>query len=178
MEIDELKKKIRTIPHFPKQGVMFRDITTLLKDPEAVKDVVSRFVLYFKNKNIDVVVAPEARGFIFGSLVAYELNASFVPIRKSGKLPAKTIKYEYELEYGKDCIEIHEDAIENGQKVLIIDDLLATGGTIEATIKLVENLGAIVVGLGFLIELVDLYGRKRLKNYDVFSILQFKEDDP
>jgi len=173
----DLKEKIRTIPNFPKKGIMFRDITTLLKDSNALRYAIKKMVEYYKDKNIEVVVAPESRGFIFGALLAHELGAGFVPVRKSGKLPAETIRYEYELEYGKDAIEMHVDSIEPGQRVLIVDDLLATGGTIEATANLVKKLGGNIIGFGFLIELIDLNGRERLKDYDVFSLIQFREDE-
>ena len=172
----DLKSKIRTVPHFPKKGIMFRDITTLLKDPKAFKYSIKKLKKYYKDKNVDVVAGPESRGFIFGAVLAHELGVGFVPIRKPGKLPAETESQEYELEYGTDKIEIHKDAIEKGQNVLIIDDLLATGGTSEAAAKLVEKLGGKVAGLAYLIELSFLKGRDKLKNYDVYSLIDYDSE--
>jgi adenine phosphoribosyltransferase len=172
----DLKSKIRTVPHFPKQGIMFRDITTLLKDPKAFKYSIKKLKKYCKDKNVDVVAGPESRGFIFGAVLAHELGVGFVPIRKPGKLPAETESQEYALEYGTDKIEIHKDAISKGQNVLIIDDLLATGGTSEAAAKLVEKLGGKVAGLAYLIELSFLKGRDKLKKYDVYSLIDYEEE--
>jgi adenine phosphoribosyltransferase len=170
----DLKSKIRTIPDWPKKGIMFRDVTTLLQDKDAFKEVMDKFCERYKDKEIDVVVGIESRGFIFGAVLAYLLGKSFVPVRKEGKLPYKTMKQEYALEYGNAVIEIHKDAIQKGQKVLIVDDLIATAGTLAATIKLVELFGAEVVECAVLIELIDLKGREKLANYDVFSLIEFE----
>jgi adenine phosphoribosyltransferase len=168
-----LKSKIRRIPEF--KGVVFWDITTLLKDQTCFKETIKQLANYYRNKKIDVIVSNEARGFIIGAPLAYELGVGFVPIRKSGKLPYKCIDLTYKKEYESDTIQIHEDAIAKGQNVLIIDDLLATGGTIKANIELVEKLGGKVAGIGFLIELGYLDGRKLLGDkYEVFSLIQFK----
>jgi len=172
LEID-LKTRIRSVPDFPKKGIVFRDITTLLKDGEAFRRAVDEFYERYKGQRIDKVVSVESRGFIFGSALAQKLGAGFVPIRKPGKLPAETVREEYELEYGKDAIEIHKDAITTGERILVHDDLLATGGTILAACRLVEKLGGNIMGLCFLIELAFLHGRDRLKNYDIFSIIQY-----
>jgi len=169
----DLKSKIRVIEDFPKEGISFKDITTLINDKEAYKYTVDALADYIKNKNVDVVVGPEARGFIFGAPLAYKLEAAFVPVRKKGKLPCETVEVEYDLEYGKDSLEIHKDAIKPGQKVVIVDDLLATEGTIEAVAKLIEKSGAELVGIEFVIELTDLKGRDKLKNYDVMSLVQY-----
>ena len=171
-----LKEKIRTIPHWPVEGVMFRDITTLLQDPAAFKHACDELYKRYKSMKIDVVVGIESRGFIFGAVLAYKLGVGFVPVRKPGKLPSKTISEEYTLEYGKNKIEIHEDAIKKGQKVLIIDDLIATGGTISAAIKLVEKLGGEVVECAFIIELPELKGREKLKGYKIFKLVDFEGD--
>ena len=170
----DLKSKIRTIPDWPKKGIMFRDITPLLQDKKAFKYVIDKFYERYKGKNIDVIVAIESRGFVFGAVLAYKLGCSFVPIRKEGKLPHKTMKQEYSLEYGNAVVEIHEDAIKQGDKVLIVDDLIATGGTISATIKLVELLGGKIIEIAFVIELIDLKGRDKLKDYNVFSLVEFE----
>jgi len=172
--LEYIKKSIRTIPHFPKQGVMYRDITTLLKDPEAMKKVMDIFTKKYKDKGIDIVTGIESRGFIFGSLLAEKINASFVPVRKKGKLPAEKETQEYELEYGTDTLEIHKDAIKPGQKVLVVDDLIATGGTAAATAQLVEKLGGKLEELAFVIELPDLKGREKLKKHNVYSIVSFE----
>ena len=176
---EELKQKIRTVPDFPKNGIMFKDITTLLKDAKALRFVINEFMEYYVKKDVyfDKIVSAESRGFIFGAILAHELRAGFVPIRKSGKLPSKTHKQEYELEYGKDTFEIHEDALEFGDSVLIVDDLLATGGTAEAAIKLCEKSGAKVRGLCFLIELGYLKGRDKLKDYEVFSLVDYDKEE-
>ena len=147
----DLREKVRVIEDFPKEGISFKDITTLISDGEALKEAVDKMAEFFKDKNIDLVVGPEARGFIFGVPVAYALGAGFVPVRKPGKLPADTVKVEYDLEYGSDILEIHKDAIKPGLRVAIVDDLLATGGTIAAVTKLVEQVGGEVVGLSFAI---------------------------
>lgn len=172
----DLKTIIRTIPHFPKQGIMFRDVTTLLKEPNAFRYAVQQFKEYYKDRKIDLIVGPESRGFIFGSILAHELGVGFAPIRKPGKLPAEVEREEYELEYGKDSIEIHKDAIKEGMQVLIVDDLLATGGTAGAAIKLVEKLKGKVVGLAFLMELSYLKPREKLEGYDVFSLIDYEEE--
>jgi adenine phosphoribosyltransferase len=168
-----LASYIRTVPDFPKQGIMFRDITTLLKDADAFQRAVEVMYERYKGERISKVVCVESRGFILGAALALRLQAGFVPVRKKGKLPAATMRQEYALEYGSDEIEIHKDAINAGERVLIHDDLLATGGTITAACKLVEDLGATIVGLSFLIELSFLKGRARLGSYDVFSIIEY-----
>ncbi len=173
---DELISSIRSIPDFPKKGIVFRDITTLLKDPLAFNEAIDAFHEHYRSKEIAKVVSVESRGFIFGAVLAYTLGAGFVPVRKPKKLPAETIKEEYALEYGTDSLEIHVDAISKGERVLIVDDLLATGGTILATAKLVERLGGNIVGLAFLIELSFLKARERLSNYDVFSIINYDSE--
>lgn len=169
-----LYEKIRIIEDFPKKGISFKDVTTLLKDGEAFKYSVDKMIEYAKDKNVDIVVGPEARGFVFGTPVAYGLGVGFVPVRKPGKLPADTLKYEYDLEYGSDCLEIHKDSIKPGQRVLIVDDLLATGGTIASVANLVEQLGGEVAGMCFLIELTALNGRDKLSKYNVESILKYE----
>ena len=169
----DLREKVRVIEDFPKEGISFKDITTLISDGEALKEAVDKMAEFFKDKNIDLVVGPEARGFIFGVPVAYALGAGFVPVRKPGKLPADTVKVEYDLEYGSDILEIHKDAIKPGLRVAIVDDLLATGGTIAAVTKLVEQVVGEVVGLSFAIELEELKGREKLKDYDVMSLLKY-----
>jgi len=169
-----LKEYIRIIEDFPKEGISFKDVTTLLKDGEAFKYSVKVMTNAIKDLNVDIIIGPEARGFIFGAAIAYELGVGFVPVRKPGKLPAETLKYEYDLEYGTDILEIHKDAIKKGDRVAIIDDLLATGGTILSTVKMIEKLGGEVVHIGFLIELEDLAGRKSLDKYDVSSIIKYK----
>ncbi len=171
--MDDLKGFIREIPDFPKPGILFYDITTLLKDPLALRMTVDRFVWQFASKQVDKVIGMESRGFMFGPIVAYNLNAGFVPVRKPGKLPAKSISQSYDLEYGQDTLQMHEDAIEAGDRVLIVDDLIATGGTASATIKLVEQRGGKVVGLGFVIELTFLDGRKRLDGHEVLSLIRY-----
>lgn len=165
--------KIRAIVDFPKKGIIFRDITTAVKDAKALKYMVDFLTEEYKDKKIDYVVGIESRGFIFGAPLAYNLGAGFVVVRKPGKLPAKTISQEYSLEYGTDKIEIHEDAIEEGKNVLIVDDLLATGGTVGASVKLLEKVGANIVGAAFIIELSDLGGREKLKDIDVVSMVQY-----
>src|SRR3989338_2026777 len=168
-----LKEKIRTIPNWPVEGVMFRDITTLLQDGEAFKQSIDELYKRYKDMKIDVVVVIESRGFIIGAVLAYKLGVGFVPIRKPGKLPYKTVHEEYEKEYGKDKIAIHADAIKKGDRVLIADDLIATGGTISAAVRLVEKLGGKVVECAFLIDLPDLKGKDKLKGYKVFSLMEF-----
>jgi len=171
--IKELKSSIRDIPDFPKKGIIFKDITTLLKDGKKFKNAVDFIVGRYKDKKIDKVVSIEARGFILGGVVAYKLGAGIVPVRKKGKLPSETHLIEYELEYGKDFLEIHRDAIKPSDRVLIIDDLLATGGTANAVCSLAEQLKGKVVGVAFLIELTFLKGRSRLKGKNVFSLIKF-----
>ena len=169
----DLKEKIRVIEGFPKEGISFKDITTLVADGEAFKESIDRIVEHLKDKNVDVILGPEARGFIFGVPVAYALGVGFVPVRKKGKLPAETVSVDYSLEYGVDVLEIHKDAIKKGQKVDIVDDLLATGGTVEAVAKLVEKVGAEVVALDFAIELTELKGRDKLEGYEIMSLVQY-----
>lgn len=169
----DLKNYIRNIPDFPQKGVMFRDITTLLKEPEVFKYTVDAFIDRYKDENINKVVSVEARGYIFGGVLAYNLNCGFVPVRKPGKLPAETISLEYTLEYGKNTVEIHKDAINNGERILVFDDLLATGGTVKATCQLVEKLGGKVVECAFIINLTYLQGMEKLKNYKVFSLIKY-----
>lgn len=169
----DLKSKIRDIKDFPTEGILFKDITTLLKDPKAFKYVIDQLVVNYIEEKVDIVVAIESRGFIIGGALAHELGAGFVPVRKMGKLPAKTIVVEYELEYGRDTLAIHEDAILPGQKVLVVDDLLATGGTMGATLRLVEELGGVVIGVAFLIELAFLKGKDKLKKYSVHSLISY-----
>lgn len=169
----DLKEKVRVIDDFPAKGISFKDITTLLKDASALNECINQMADRFKDVKVDMIVGPESRGFIFATPLAYLLNTGFIPVRKPGKLPAETISYEYSLEYGTDKLEMHKDSILPGQKVLIVDDLLATGGTMYAAAKLVEKLGGEVVGLGFLIELEDLNGREKLKGYKVESLIQY-----
>ena len=169
----DLNKYIASIQDFPKEGILFRDMTPLLADGKAFTFALDELAEFAKSVNADVIVGPEARGFIFGTPVAYKLNIGFVPVRKPGKLPRETIEYNYDLEYGSNTLCIHADSIKKGQKVVIIDDLLATGGTVEAAIKLIEQLGGEVVGLAFLMELVDLNGRELLKGYKIKSLLKY-----
>ena len=171
----DLAMTIRSVPDFPVEGILFYDITTMLKNPEAFKESVDQLVNYYQETEVDVVVGVESRGFIFGTPLAYKLGAGFVPVRKPGKLPAEKLAESYELEYGTNTLEIHKDAIQQGQKVLVVDDLLATGGTAKATCNLVEKLGGQVVGVAFVIELNFLKGREQLKGYDVFSLLSYDE---
>ena len=172
----ELRTLIRDVPNFPKQGIIFKDITTLLKDPYGLNNVIEELLNFIQNKQITKVVGIESRGFILGGIVAQKLGAGFVPIRKPGKLPAECISESYSLEYGTDRIEIHKDAIQNDDKILLHDDLLATGGTMEAACKLVERLGGAVIQISFLIELGFLNGREKLKKYDVRSIIKYDSD--
>ena len=170
---DDLRAKIREVPDFPKPGILFYDITTLLKDRDAFKDAIDLLVAPYRGQRIDVVVGMESRGFIFSAPMAYTLGVGFVPVRKLGKLPSETVSVEYALEYGTNTLEIHRDAIAPGQRVLIVDDLLATGGTVSGTIDLVRQLGGEVVSLAFLVELRFLKGRERLRGYDVHSIIEY-----
>jgi adenine phosphoribosyltransferase len=171
--MDALKSRIRHVPDFPKPGILFYDVTTLLRDPQGFKLAIDSLAAPFHGKSIDVVVGIESRGFILGSAVADRIGAGFVPVRKIGKLPSKTIRASYALEYGTDSLEMHADGIESGERVLIVDDLLATGGTARATVDLVKELGGRVEGVAFLIELVALEGRKRLAGENVLAILQY-----
>ena len=173
MDCESLKKLIREVPDFPKPGILFYDITTLLKDRLGFAQLIDALTERYLNKDIDLVLGIEARGFIFGPALAYRLNAGFIPVRKPRKLPAETVKWTYELEYGSDTLEIHKDSIQRGQRILIVDDLLATGGTAKATAELASSLGADICGLGFVVELDFLKGRDKLKGYDVFSLLKY-----
>lgn len=168
-----IKDKIRIIEGFPKEGISFKDITTLIGDAEGLKETTDKLVELLKNKNVDIIVGPEARGFIFGVPVAYALGAGFVPVRKKGKLPCETLSISYDLEYGSDELQIHKDAIKKGQRVAIVDDLLATGGTIQTVAKLVEEAGGEVVSLNFVIELTELKGRAKLESYEVNSLVKY-----
>lgn len=170
----DFKEKIRVIENFPKEGISFKDITTLIGDGDGLKASIDEIVTYLKDKEIDLVVGPEARGFIFGVPVAYALGVGFVPVRKPGKLPYETISMKYDLEYGQDELQIHKDAIKPGQRVAIVDDLLATGGTIKAVADLVESAGGVVVSLDFVIELTGLEGKKKLERYDVYSLTKYE----
>lgn len=170
--MNDLKSYIRDIPNFPKQGIIFKDITTLLRNGKSFREAVDLFASELKDKKIDIVLGIEARGFIFGGALAYKLGAGIAPIRKKGKLPHKTHSITYDLEYGKDTLEIHQDAFEKGAKVLIMDDLLATGGTCRAVIDLVEKMGGKIVAIAFLIELTALKGRDKLKGYPIVSLIK------
>ena len=170
---EPLKNLIREIPDFPKPGILFYDITTLLKDKLGFATLIDALSEHYIKEKVDLVLGMEARGFIFAPALAYRLNAGFVPVRKPGKLPAATAKFDYALEYGTNTLEVHKDAIQKGQRVIIVDDLLATGGTAEATAKLAKSLGAEIAGLGFAVELDFLHGRDKLKPYDVFSLLHY-----
>lgn len=174
MKKNLLEASIRSIPDFPKPGVLFRDVTTLIKNKSAFKEAVDQLAKIYKGKKIDKVAGVEARGFIFGAALAYKIGAGFVPVRKKGKLPCKTVSATYALEYGTDTLEIHSDAIKPSEKVLIIDDLLATGGTVSATIELIETLKGKIIGIGFVIELVDFKGREKFKKYPVHSLVKFR----
>jgi len=173
MNLEHLKQLIREVPDFPKPGILFYDITTLLKDPAGLKTVIDALRDRYQGAGVAQVLGVEARGFIFAPALAYALGAGFVPVRKPKKLPAKTIREEYQLEYGTDALEIHEDAVREGQRVLIVDDLLATGGTAAATARLVEKLGGVVAGFGFVVELDFLKGREKLAGYEVHSLLHY-----
>jgi len=171
--MDDLKAHIREIPDFPKSGILFYDITTLLQNPLALRMTVDRFVWLFAQKRIQKVIGIESRGFMFAPIVAYDLNAGFVPVRKPGKLPAEKVRETYDLEYGNDTLEMHRDAIQPGEHVLIVDDVVATGGTAAATARMVESLGGVVAGFGFIIELTFLDARKKLGGYEVASLIQY-----
>ena len=170
----DLKETIRTVPHWPIKGVMFRDITTLLQDPSSFQKACDLFYERYRDMGLDKVVGIDARGFIFGSVLAYKLNTGFVPIRKKGKLPYKTVSESYSLEYGTSVVEIHEDAIRKGDRVLIVDDLIATGRTIAAATRLVEKLGGIIVECAFLVGLPDLKGCELIQNYKIFTLTEFE----
>jgi len=172
----DLRSVIRSIPDFPKKGILFRDITTLLKEPAALAEAIDRLSNRYAGAGIEKVVCIESRGFVLGGALAQRLHAGFVPVRKPGKLPAETLREEYALEYGTDAVEIHRDAIQAGDRVLIHDDLLATGGTAAATCKLVESLGGRILGIAFLVELSFLKGRDRLRAYDVFSVVEYSSE--
>jgi adenine phosphoribosyltransferase len=169
----DIASRIRAIPDFPKQGILFRDIMPLLQDPEALRFTVDKLAAFAQGKGAELIVGAESRGFILGAAMAYKLGIGFAPARKPGKLPWKTIAAEYDLEYGTDSLEMHQDAVKPGMRVLIHDDLLATGGTARAKCELVERLGGEVVGLAFIVELVDLRGRDKLSGYDVFSLVKY-----
>lgn len=169
----DFKEYITIVPDYPKEGIRFKDITTLMQDGEVYKKAIDEMANYAKDKDVDVVVGPEARGFVVGCPIAYSLGLGFAPVRKAGKLPREVVSVDYGLEYGKDTLTIHKDAIKPGQRVLITDDLLATGGTIEATIKMVEELGGVVAGIAFMIELTYLDGRDKLNDYDVFTLTKY-----
>ena len=175
VEVDHLKKLIREVPDFPKKGILFYDITTLLKDKTGLAMLIDKLSEHYVPQDIDLVLGMEARGFIFAPALAYRLNAGFVPVRKPGKLPAECVSYDYALEYGSNTLQVHKDAIQQGQRVLIVDDLLATGGTAEATAKLAESLGAKIAGMGFVVELSFLKGRDKLKKYEVMSLLRYDQ---
>ncbi len=174
--MDELKKYIRSIPDFPKKGIVFRDITTLLKEGQAFRKAIDALYEHFRGQKIDLVVGTEARGFLLAAPLAYRLGVGVVPVRKPGKLPAETLRLEYQLEYGSDALEIHKDAIGSGQKILVVDDLLATGGTIEATCRMVEQLGGQIVAVAFLIELDFLGGRKKLGSREIYSLVHYDSE--
>ena len=169
-----LKDSIRSIPGWPIEGVIFRDLTTLMQNPEAYRNACDIFYDRYKNLNIDKIVGIDARGFVFGAVLAYQLNVGFIPVRKKGKLPYKTVSEEYTLEYGKNTVEMHEDAITKGEKVVIIDDLIATGGTIEAAVKLVKKLDGDILECAFIVELPELKGREKIKDQKIFTICAFK----
>jgi adenine phosphoribosyltransferase len=171
--IVDLRNSIRVIEDFPKKGISFKDITTLLQDGAALKVTIDSMVEYLKDKEVDIIVGPEARGFLFGVPVAYALGAGFVPVRKPGKLPYDTMAVEYDLEYGSDKLEIHKDSIKPGQKVAIVDDLLATGGTVAAVTKLIEQMGGEIVSLNFVVELTELNGKDKLQGYDIESLVKY-----
>jgi adenine phosphoribosyltransferase len=175
IDCSPLKSLIRGVPGFPKPGILFYDITTLLKDKVGFAKLIDALSEYYLNQKIDVVMGIEARGFIFGPALAYRLNAGFVPVRKPKKLPAETVRWTYDLEYGSDTLEIHKDALGPGQRVVIVDDLLATGGTAFASMKLAQSLGSEIVGFAFVIELDKLGGRKKLQPYDVLSLIHYEE---
>jgi adenine phosphoribosyltransferase len=169
----DLKILIREVPDFPKAGILFYDITTLLKDKEGFRGVIDGLKMHYENAAVDKVLGIEARGFIFAPALAYALGAGFVPVRKPKKLPSECVSVRYDLEYGTDCLEVHRDSVASGERVLIVDDLLATGGTAAAATRLVQEIGGNVIGLGFVVELTFLHGREKLSGQDVFSLLQY-----
>jgi adenine phosphoribosyltransferase len=171
--MDNLKQLIREVPGFPKPGILFYDITTLLKNPAGFRGIIDGLKDHYSGAQVDVVIGIEARGFIFAPALAYALGAGFVPVRKPKKLPSESVSVTYDLEYGTDTLEMHKDALDEGKRVLIVDDLLATGGTAAATARMVNGLGGIVAGIGFVVELTFLHGRQKLAGYDVFSLLQY-----
>ncbi len=171
--MDDLKRHIREIPDYPKPGILFYDITTLLRDPWALRTTVDRFAERFIGEHVDKVVGMESRGFLFGPILAYNLNAGFVPVRKPGKLPSEVVTESYALEYGTDSLEMHDDGISSGERVLIVDDLIATGGTAKATAKMVQAVAGEVIGYGFIIELTFLKGREQLAGYEVESLIRY-----
>ncbi|HEX2142765.1 MAG TPA: adenine phosphoribosyltransferase [Candidatus Limnocylindria bacterium] len=173
VSVDDLRAKIREVPDFPKPGILFYDITTLLKEPGSFAGVIDRMAEVVKDEKVDLVVGMESRGFIFAAPLAYKLGAGFVPVRKLGKLPAETIEVEYDLEYGTATLEVHRDAIQAGQRVLIVDDLLATGGTVLGTIELVQRLGGEIAGLSFMVELTALRGREKLSDFAIHTLLTY-----
>ncbi|HUX46134.1 MAG TPA: adenine phosphoribosyltransferase [Terracidiphilus sp.] len=175
IDVDALKALVRTVPDFPKPGILFYDITTVLKDKTGFAQLIDALAAHYIERKVDLVLGIEARGFIFGPALAYRLQAGFVPVRKPRKLPAPVARVTYDLEYGSDTLEIHKDAIQPGQRVILVDDLLATGGTMEATVKLVQELGGEIAGLCFAVELDFLKGRDRFKGHDVFSLLHYDE---
>lgn len=170
----KIEEYVRTIPDFPEPGIMFRDVTSVLQDPEGLKLAIDSMIQLLDGVDFDVIAGTESRGFIFGVPIAYALGKSFIPVRKKGKLPCETVSAEYDLEYGKASIEIHKDSIKPGQKVVLVDDLIATGGTIEASIRLIEQLGGEVVKIVFLMELAGLKGRDKLSGYDVASVITYE----
>ena len=172
----DLRSLIRDVPDFPKPGIVFKDITTLTKDPDGFRAAVDAIAARYADANVDLIVGIESRGFVFGAAVAYKMGLGFIPARKPGKLPAQTVSAEYELEYGTDALEIHRDAIGKGQRILIVDDLLATGGTAAATAKLVSGLGGDIVAIAFLIDLAFLKGRDKLAGYEVFSLIEYDSE--
>jgi len=174
--MDKLSRRIRNVPDFPKPGIQFKDITTLLKDGKSFVEVIDKFDEKYRSRNVDIIVGIESRGFIFGGALAYKLGVGFVPIRKPGKLPADTISEEYELEYGTETMEIHSDAIMPGQNILIIDDLIATGGTMEAATRLIERLGGVIVGIAYLIDLTFLKGSEKVNRYDRYCLIEYDGD--
>lgn len=174
MSLTDIKNAIRNIPDYPKVGIQFKDITTAMKNPQVLKEIVDTMAKHFKDQQIDYIVGIDARGFIFGAALAYALGCGFIPVRKPGKLPAETITEEYELEYGTDKLEIHTDALEKGNRVVIVDDLIAVGGTAQAAAKLAQNLGAEIVAFAFVIELTELGGREKLQHIaEVYSLVQY-----
>ncbi|MCK4255651.1 adenine phosphoribosyltransferase [candidate division WOR-3 bacterium] len=172
--MEDWKRYIRNIPDFPKKGIIFRDITPLIGDSYAFRKSIDFFTDYYKDMEIDKIISAESRGFIFSGALAYVLDTGIVPVRKSGKLPHKTIKIDYELEYGKNIFEVHSDAVKKGEKILIFDDLLATGGTASAICKLIKRMGGEIIGVSFLVELVSLKGREKLSGYDILSLIKYE----